>query len=120
MRMAELTRNMNQMSTSSQLFHCLNSLWLKQERKAKLNCSVKESNFTDLFRSRKKKDAKEKPDEKMEEDTKEEKKDDKEKEKSEKKEDPAFEILSNPARVMKAQLKVVTLEDERAKRRKIP
>merc|ERR1719186_2493293 len=38
-------------------------------------------------------------------------KDEKEKEKSEKKEDPAFEILSNPARVMKAQLKVISLED---------
>merc|ERR550519_1073635 len=56
-----------------------------------------------------KKDAKEKTDEKMEEDSK----DEKEKEKTEKKEDPAFEILSNPARVMKAQLKVISLEDER-------
>merc|ERR1711997_1308048 len=40
----------------------------------------------------------------------EEKKDEKEKEKSDEPE-PNFELLSNPARVMKAQLKVVSLED---------
>merc|ERR1712192_326846 len=57
--------------------------------------------------------------EKMEVDT--EKKDDKkekmevdEKKEEEKKEaEPLFEMLANPARVMKAQLKVVTLEDAR-------
>merc|ERR1712038_2249409 len=42
---------------------------------------------------------------------KEDKKDEKEKEKDEP--EPNFEMLSNPARVMKAQLKVVTLEDEK-------
>ena len=56
----------------------------------------------------KKEDKKEKMevDEKKEEDKKEEK----EKDKSEEPE-PNFELLSNPARVMKAQLKVVSLED---------
>merc|ERR1712117_369895 len=56
----------------------------------------------------KKEDKKEKMevDEKKEEDKKEEK----EKEKSDEPE-PNFELLSNPARVMKAQLKVVSLED---------
>merc|ERR1711918_209256 len=50
--------------------------------------------------------------EKMEVDEKkeEDKKDEKEKEKSDEPE-PNFEMLSNPARVMKAQLKVVSLED---------
>merc|ERR1739848_519486 len=52
--------------------------------------------------------------EKMEVDEKkeEEKKDEKEKEKEKSDEpEPNFELLSNPARVMKAQLKVVSLED---------
>jgi 26S proteasome regulatory subunit N2 len=52
--------------------------------------------------------------EKMEVDEKDEKKDEKvdEKKEPEKKEPEAtFELLANPARVMKAQLKVVTLED---------
>ena len=58
----------------------------------------------------KKEDKKEKMevDEKKEDDKKEEKKE--EKEKSDEPE-PNFEMLSNPARVMKAQLKVVSLED---------
>merc|ERR1712193_339948 len=50
-------------------------------------------------------------DEKKDDDKKEDKKDEKEKEKDEP--EPNFEMLSNPARVMKAQLKVVTLEDEK-------
>ena len=59
----------------------------------------------------KKDDKKEKMDvdEKKDDDKKEDKKDEKEKEKDEP--EPNFEMLSNPARVMKAQLKVVTLED---------
>ena len=58
----------------------------------------------------KKEDKKEKMevDEKKEDDKKEEKKE--EKEKSDEPE-PNFEMLSNPARVMKAQPKVVSLED---------
>ena len=48
-------------------------------------------------------------DEKKDDEKKEDKKDEKEKEKDEP--EPNFEMLSNPARVMKAQLKVVTLED---------
>ena len=58
----------------------------------------------------KKEDKKEKMevDEKKEDDKKDEKKE--EKEKSDEPE-PNFEMLSNPARVMKAQLKVVSLED---------
>merc|ERR1719225_1271108 len=61
----------------------------------------------------KKDDKKEKMDvdEKKDDDKKEDKKDEKEKEKDEP--EPNFEMLSNPARVMKAQLKVVTLEDEK-------
>merc|ERR1711978_327375 len=50
-------------------------------------------------------------DEKKDDDKKEDKKEEKEKEKDEP--EPNFEMLSNPARVMKAQLKVVTLEDEK-------
>ena len=59
----------------------------------------------------KKDDKKEKMDvdEKKDDDKKEDKKEEKEKEKDEP--EPNFEMLSNPARVMKAQLKVVTLED---------
>merc|ERR1719225_2042481 len=59
----------------------------------------------------KKDDKKEKMDvdEKKDDDKKEDKKDEKEKDEPE----PNFEMLSNPARVMKAQLKVVTLEDEK-------
>merc|ERR1712241_608562 len=55
---------------------------------------------------------KEEKKEKMEVDEKkeEEKKEEKEKEKSDEPE-PNFEMLSNPARVMKAQLKVISLED---------
>merc|ERR1719410_3170863 len=61
----------------------------------------------------KKDDKKEKMDvdEKKDDDKKEDKKEEKEKEKDEP--EPNFEMLSNPARVMKAQLKVVTLEDEK-------
>merc|ERR1719432_78618 len=58
--------------------------------------------------------------EKMDVDTekkedKKEKKDEEKKEVEEKKKEaePLFEMLANPARVMKAQLKVVTLEDAR-------
>merc|ERR1719318_534534 len=60
----------------------------------------------------KKEDKKEKMevDEKKEEEKKDEKEKEKEKEKSYEPE-PNFELLSNPARVMKAQLKVVSLED---------
>merc|ERR1712150_96993 len=47
--------------------------------------------------------------EKMEVDEKEEKKVEEKKKEAE----PLFEMLANPARVMKAQLKVVTLEDAR-------
>merc|ERR1712224_888560 len=57
---------------------------------------------------------KEEKKEKMEVDEKkdDEKKDEKEKEKEKSDEpEPNFELLSNPARVMKAQLKVVSLED---------
>jgi len=60
-------------------------------------------------------------DEKMEVDTEKkekepEEKKDEEKEKVEKKEpEPSFEMLANPARVMKAQLKVTTLEDGKYK-----
>merc|ERR1711951_307473 len=58
----------------------------------------------------KKEDKKEKMDvdEKKEEDKKEEKEKDKSGEP-----EPNFELLSNPARVMKAQLKVVSLEDSK-------
>jgi 26S proteasome regulatory subunit N2 len=52
----------------------------------------------------------EKKEEKMEEDKKEEEKEKKEVV-EEKKEEPLFEMLSNPARVMKAQLRVVHMED---------
>merc|ERR1711945_21868 len=57
---------------------------------------------------------KEEKKEKMEGDEKkeDEKKDEKEKEKSDEPE-PNFELLSNPARVMKAQLKVVSMEDSK-------
>merc|ERR1711876_52920 len=61
----------------------------------------------------KKDDKKEKMDvdEKKDDEKKEDKKEEKEKGKDEP--EPNFEMLSNPARVMKAQLKVVTLEDEK-------
>merc|ERR1712083_581351 len=49
--------------------------------------------------------------EKMDVDEKKDKKDEKEKEKDEP--EPNFEMLSNPAREMKDQLKVETLEDEK-------
>merc|ERR1711992_521527 len=49
--------------------------------------------------------------EKKDDEKKEDKKEEKEKEKDEP--ESNFEMLSNPARVMKTQLKVVTLEDEK-------
>merc|ERR1712076_251552 len=53
--------------------------------------------------------------EKMDVDTekKEDKKEKMEVEEKKKEAEPLFEMLANPARVMKAQLKVVTLEDDR-------
>jgi len=54
-----------------------------------------------------------KEDEKKEEGGEEKKEDKKEDKKEEKKEEPLFEMLSNPARVMKAQLRVVNLEDNK-------
>merc|ERR1712083_1019090 len=54
----------------------------------------------------------EKKKEKMEVDEKKEE-DKKEGEEKKKEAEPLFEMLANPARVMKAQLKVVTLEDAR-------
>lgn len=57
---------------------------------------------------RKKDDDKMEVDEKKEEEKKEEAVEEK---KEEKKEEPLFEMLSNPARVMKAQLKVIHMED---------
>merc|ERR1711939_1152265 len=59
----------------------------------------------------KKDDKKEKMDvdEKKDDDKKEDKKEEKEKDEPE----PNFEMLSNPARVMKAQLKVVSMEDSK-------
>merc|ERR1712168_1795341 len=67
-------------------------------------------------KQKKKEAARKKDEEKMEVDEKkeEEKEPKKEKEKEEggeKKEEPNFEVLSNPARVMKAQLKVIHLEE---------
>merc|ERR1712002_1309823 len=54
--------------------------------------------------------------EKMEVDEKkEEEKKEEEKPEEEKEPEPLFEMLSNPARVMKAQLKVINLEDGRYK-----
>merc|ERR1719158_546517 len=52
---------------------------------------------------------------KMDVDTekKEDKKEEKKVEEKKKEAEPLFEMLANPARVMKAQLKVVTLEDDR-------
>merc|ERR1711884_498602 len=83
----------------------------KKEDKEKVTTAV-----LSITNKQKKKDAEKKKgkdgEEKMDVD---EKKDDK-KEKMEKEKDepePNFEMLSNPARVMKAQLKVVTLEDEK-------
>merc|ERR1712025_1449017 len=55
---------------------------------------------------------KEEKKEKMEVDEKKEEEKKEEKEKSDEPE-PNFEMLSNPARVMKAQLKVISLEDAR-------
>merc|ERR1719225_2099158 len=69
--------------------------------------------YPPALEEKKKDDKKEKMDvdEKKDDEKKEDKKDEKEKEKDEP--EPNFEMLSNPARVMKAQLKVVTLEDEK-------
>merc|ERR1712233_27774 len=50
-------------------------------------------------------------DEKKDDEKKEDKKDEKEKEKEKDEPEPNFELLSNPARVMKAQLRVVSLEE---------
>merc|ERR1712227_843240 len=78
----------------------------KKEDKEKVTTAV-----LSITNKQKKKEAEKKKgkdgEEKMKED---EKKDEKEKEKSDEPE-PNFELLSNPARVMKAQLKVVSLED---------
>merc|ERR1712010_360821 len=62
-----------------------------------------------------KKDGEEKMDVDTEKKEVDEKKDEKKEEGEEKKKEaePLFEMLANPARVMKAQLKVVTLEDAR-------
>merc|ERR1711874_185819 len=56
-------------------------------------------------------DVDENEEKKMEVDEKKEDKKEEPEQKPEKKEEPLFEILSNPARVMKAQLKVITPED---------
>merc|ERR1711970_1634963 len=56
-------------------------------------------------------DVDENEEKKMEVDEKKEDKKEEPEQKLEKKEEPVFEILSNPARVMKAQLKVITPED---------
>jgi len=82
------------------------SITNKQKRKEAGKNKKDKDDAMEVDEKEEKKDAKEKTDEKMEEDSKDEK------EKTEK-EDPAFEILSNPARVMKAQLKVISLEDAR-------
>merc|ERR1711879_646578 len=84
----------------------------KKEDKEKVTTAV-----LSITNKQKKKEAekkKGKDDEKMEVDEKKE--DDKKEEKKEEKEksdepEPNFEMLSNPARVMKAQLKVISLED---------
>jgi glucan-binding YG repeat protein len=68
---------------------------------------------------KKEQEKKRKDEDKMEVDEKkeEEKKEEEEKEKKEvvvveeKKEEPVFELLSNPARVVKAQLRVINMED---------
>jgi len=61
----------------------------------------------------------EKKDDKKEKMEVDEKKDEKEKsEKSEKEPEALFDMLANPARVMKAQLRVISLEDDRYKPRK--
>merc|ERR1739845_327734 len=85
----------------------------KKEDKEKVTTAV-----LSITNKQKKKEAEKKKgkdgEEKMEVDEKkeEEKKDEKEKEKDKSDEpEPNFELLSNPARVMKAQLKVVSLED---------
>merc|ERR1711992_481999 len=88
----------------------------KKEDKEKVTTAV-----LSITNKQKKKDAEKKKgkdgeekmdvDEKKDDDKKEDKKEEKEKEKDEP--EPNFEMLSNPARVMKAQLKVVTLEDEK-------
>merc|ERR1712073_140326 len=88
----------------------------KKEDKEKVTTAV-----LSITNKQKKKDAEKKKgkdgeekmdvDEKKDDEKKEDKKDEKEKEKDEP--EPNFEMLSNPARVMKAQLKVVTLEDEK-------
>merc|ERR1711872_401975 len=67
---------------------------------------------------RKEAEKKKKDEEKMDVDEKTVKEDEKkeeggEKKKEDKKEEPLFEMLSNPARVMKAQLRVVNLEDNK-------
>merc|ERR1711872_1093175 len=67
---------------------------------------------------RKEAEKKKKDEEKMDVDEKTVKEDEKKEEggeekKEEKKEEPLFEMLSNPARVMKAQLRVVNLEDNK-------
>merc|ERR1719420_2685714 len=83
----------------------------KKEDKEKVSTAV-----LSITNKQKKKDAEKKKgkdgEEKMEVDEKkvDEKKEEKEKEKSDEPE-PNFEMLSNPARVMKAQLKVISLED---------
>merc|ERR1711874_529665 len=81
----------------------------KKEDKEKVTTAV-----LSITNKQKKKEAEKKKgkdgEEKMDVDEKKEEKKEKEKEKSDEPE-PNFEMLSNPARVMKAQLKVISLED---------
>merc|ERR1711934_902183 len=79
----------------------------KKEDKEKVSTAV-----LSITNKQKKKDAEKKNDKKEKREVDEKKEDDKEK-KEEKADEPEpnFEHLSNPARVMKAQLKVVSLED---------
>jgi len=85
----------------------------KKEDKEKVATAI-----LSITNKQKKKEAEKKKDkeEKMDVDEKkEEKKEEVAEEKPEKKEEALFEILSNPARVMKAQLKVISLDDSRYK-----
>ncbi|XP_033126949.1 26S proteasome non-ATPase regulatory subunit 1-like [Anneissia japonica] len=79
----------------------------KSEKKEGEKKSEKKESKEDTIEKAEKKTGKEKK-----EDKKEKKADDK-KESKEKKVEPAFEIMSNPARVMTAQLKVLSLEGSR-------
>lgn len=83
-----------------------------KQKKKEAERKKKEDDKMDVDEKEEKKKEEEKKEEEKKKDEEEKKKDEEKKEEiEEKKEEPLFEMLSNPARVMKAQLRVIHMED---------